>query len=80
MNQNLNPLAMAGLFAVVFILLFGTQMTYTVGPGEKAVVFKRFGKGLEKDKVKHQGFHFIAPWLLVIFHNSKYNDCFIFII
>ena len=41
-------------------------MTYTVGPGEKAVVFKRFGKGLEKDKVKDQGFHFIAPW------NEKY--------
>jgi len=66
MNQNLNPLALLGLFAVVFILLFGTRMTYTVGPGEKAIVFYRFGKGLDKENVKHQGFHLIAPW------NEKY--------
>ena len=65
-NQKLNPLVLAALFAFIFILFFGTRMTYTVGPGEKAVVFKRLGKGLEKDNVKHQGFHFIAPW------NEKY--------
>ncbi len=66
MNQKLNPLALFALFAFIFILLFGTRMTYTVGPGEKAVVFHRFGKGLDKENVKHQGFHFIAPW------NEKY--------
>ncbi len=65
-NQKLNPFVLAALFTFVFVLLFGTRMTYTVGPGERAVVFKRFGKGLEKDKVKDQGFHFIAPW------NEKY--------
>jgi len=66
MNQKLNPLALVGLFAFIFVLLFGTRMTYTVGPGEKAIVFHRFGKGLDKDNVKDQGFHLIAPW------NEKY--------
>ena len=66
MNQKLNPFALFALFAFIFILLFGTRMTYTVGPGEKAVVFQRFGEGLDKDNVKHQGFHLIAPW------NEKY--------
>ena len=66
MNQKLNPIAIVGLFAAIFILLFGTRVTYTVGPGQKAVVFYRFGKGLDKENVKNQGFHFIAPW------NEKY--------
>ena len=66
MNQKLSPVAIIGLFAAIFILLFGTRVTYTVEPGEKAVVFYRFGKGLDKEKVKEQGFHFIAPW------NEKY--------
>jgi len=67
MNQKLNPLALVALFSVIFILVFGTRMTYTVGPGEKAVVFYRFGNGLDKDNVKGQGFHLIAPW------NEKYT-------
>jgi len=66
MNQKLNPVAILGLFAAIFILLFGTRVTYTVGPGEKAVVFHRFGDGLDRENVKHQGFHLIAPW------NEKY--------
>ena len=65
-NQKLNPIAIVGLIATIFILLFGTRVTYTVGPGERAVVFHRFGKGLDKENVKSQGFHFIAPW------NEKY--------
>jgi len=66
MNDKLNSLGLVGLFAFIIILLFGTRMTYTVGPGEKAVVFQRLGKGLDKENVKHQGFHLIAPW------NEKY--------
>ena len=66
MNQKLNSLGLLGIAVVIFMLLFGTRMMYTVGPGEKAVVFYRFGKGLEKDDVKGQGFHLIAPW------NEKY--------
>ena len=44
MNQKLNPIAIVGLFAAIFILLFGTRVTYTVGPGQKAVVFLQIWK------------------------------------
>ena len=44
MNQKLNPIAIVGLFAAIFILLFGTRVTYTVGPGQKAVVFTDLAK------------------------------------
>ena len=74
MNQKLNPLALVSLFSFVFILLFGTQMMYTVGPGEKAVVFYRFGKGLDKDNVKGQGFHLIAPWNTKYIYNVRIQE------
>ena len=66
MEKKINPMAMVALFGVMFVLLFGARVFYTVGPGEKAVVFYRIGDGLDKDNVKGQGFHFIAPW------NDKY--------
>ena len=74
MNQKLNPLALVSLFSFIFILLFGTQMMYTVGPGEKAVVFYRFGKGLDKDNVKGQGFHLIAPWNTKYIYNVRIQE------
>ena len=36
-------------------------MFYTVDPGEKAILFKRFSGGLDKEKVYDQGFHVVAP-------------------
>ena len=74
MNQKLNSLGLVGLFAFIFILLFGTRMTYTVGPGERAVVFHRFGKGLAKDNVKDQGFHLIAPWNERYIYNVRIQE------
>ena len=34
----------------------------SVMPGEKAVIYKRFGGGLDKEKVIDQGFHLKMPW------------------
>ncbi len=46
----------------VLLLIFGARMFYIIQPGEKAVVFKKFGMGLDKDNILSQGFHMIAPW------------------
>ena len=67
MIKKINPLILLGIFTMIFIVLFGgARIFYTVEPGEKAVVFYRFGNGLDKENVKNQGFHLIAPW------NEKY--------
>ena len=47
-----------GFFLVVVL----PQMVYNVMPGEKAVIYKRFGGGLDKEKVIDQGFHLKMPW------------------
>ncbi len=47
---------------VVLLLIFGSQMFYVLRPGERAVIFKKFGIGLDKENIFVPGFHVIAPW------------------
>jgi len=47
---------------VVLLLIFGSQMFYVIKPGERAVIFKKFSGGLDKENVFVPGFHVIAPW------------------
>ena len=47
---------------VVLMLIFGSQMFYVLRPGERAVIFKKFSGGLDKENIFVPGFHVIAPW------------------
>ncbi|MCK4749345.1 MAG: prohibitin family protein, partial [Bacteroidales bacterium] len=47
---------------VVLLLIFGSQMFYVLKPGERAVIFKKFGGGLDKETIFTPGFHVVAPW------------------
>lgn len=64
---------MLGLFA--FIVLTNTTFL-TIDPGEKGVLFKRFGGGLVKDKVYDQGFHIVAPWNTMYIYDTRINEAF----
>jgi len=56
---------------VVLLLIFGSQMFYVLKPGERAVVFKKFTTGLDKDNILIHGFHVIAPWNDLIRYDVK---------
>ena len=56
---------------VVLLLIFGSQMFYVLKPGERAVVFKKFTGGLDKDNVLIPGFQIIAPWNDLIRYDVK---------
>lgn len=47
---------------VVLLLIFGSQMFYVLKPGERAVIFKKFGEGLDKENIHPPGFLVVAPW------------------
>ena len=63
-NQGLPRTLVTGIIGLIFIVLFGSSMFYTIEPGEKGVIFRKFGDGLDKEKIFGQGFHIIAPWML----------------
>ncbi len=56
---------------VVLLLIFGSQMFYVLKPGERAVVFKKFTGGLDKENILIPGFHVIAPWNDLIRYDVK---------
>ncbi|MEN7547968.1 prohibitin family protein [Rapidithrix thailandica] len=70
-NKNLLPLIVGGAVALILIIYFSNNIFYTLQPGQRAVIFKKFGGGLDKENVLIPGFHIIAPWNSFINYNVK---------
>jgi regulator of protease activity HflC (stomatin/prohibitin superfamily) len=51
-----------GAIIVIIILIFSSATFLTIDAGERGVLFKRFGGGLETEKIYRPGFHVVAPW------------------
>ncbi len=62
MNAKLIPRIALLVFAGIVLLGFLGSMFVTLRPGERGVVFRPFGGGLDKDHVYQPGFHMVAPW------------------
>jgi len=75
-NPKLPRIFVIAIFSLVFIVMFGSSMFVTIEPGEKGVIFKRFAGGLDKENVKDQGFHIIAPWNDMHVYNVKIQETF----
>ena len=75
-NPKLPKIFVIAIFSLVFIVMFGSSMFVTIEPGEKGVIFKRFAGGLDKENVKDQGFHIIAPWNDMHVYNVKIQETF----
>ena len=73
-NRNLPSAIVIGIVGFVLLTLFGSSMFLTVDPGEKGVLFKRFGGGLDKETIYGQGFHIIAPWNDMHVYNVKIQE------
>ena len=62
MNKKSQSLVVIASVVVVAIIFFSSSMFYVIQPGERAVIFKKFGAGLDKEKIYVPGFHILAPW------------------
>lgn len=62
MNKKSQAFIVGGIAVFLVVILFGSSMFYTIQPGERAVIFKKFTAGLVKDDIFLPGFHIIAPW------------------
>lgn len=51
-----------GAIIVVAILIFSSATFLTIDSGERGVLFKRFGSGLQTETIYRPGFHVVAPW------------------
>lgn len=67
------PFIIIGAF--LFILLSSTTFL-TIDPGDRGVLFNRFGDGIDPTKTYDQGFHVIAPWNKMYVYDVKVNEAF----
>jgi regulator of protease activity HflC (stomatin/prohibitin superfamily) len=75
-NQGLPRTMVIVIVSLIFLVLFGSSIFYTVEPGEKGVIFRKFSGGLDKEKIYEQGFHVIAPWNTLHIYDVKINETF----
>lgn len=75
-NQGLPKAMVTGIIGLIFIVLFGSSMFKTIESGEKGILFKKFGGGLDKEIVYGQGFHIIAPWNEMFIYDVRIHETF----
>jgi regulator of protease activity HflC (stomatin/prohibitin superfamily) len=63
-------LIIVGIIVVVLIAL-SNRMFFILDPVEKAVIFRPYSSGLDKDHVYGEGFHIVAPWNKMIKYSIK---------
>ncbi|MCB0516309.1 MAG: prohibitin family protein [Chitinophagales bacterium] len=57
--------------AIVLIIILSASTLITIKAGEKGILFKKFGGGLEKDYIYGQGLKFVLPWNDMIIYNVR---------
>lgn len=63
------------VFIGFVLLLILTSSTFlTLEPGERGVIFRPFGSGLDKEHLFQPGFHIIAPWNTMFIYDVRENQ------
>ncbi|MDX1683658.1 MAG: prohibitin family protein [Saprospiraceae bacterium] len=63
-----------GVLAFILFGLLSNTTFLTIDPGERGVLFKRFGGGLDKENIYKQGFHIIMPWNKMYIYDVRINE------
>lgn len=61
-NRRLLPIVVISVIAVIIVIGLSSSIFYTIQANERAVMFKKFSVGLDKENVITPGFHMKAPW------------------
>ncbi len=65
-NRKLLPIVITVAVALIVIIGLSSSIFYTIKSSERAVLFKKFSGGLDKENIIIPGFHIKAPWNDVI--------------
>lgn len=65
-NRKFLPVIVIGAIVVIILFALSSSIFYTIQANERAVLFKKFSGGLDKENVMPPGFHIKAPWNDVI--------------
>lgn len=61
-NNKMVQVVIVVIIAAILLFAFSSSIFYTVESGERAVLFKKFAGGLDKENIIPPGFGMKAPW------------------
>ena len=61
-NNKLLSLIIVLLFGITILFSFASSIFYVVESTERAVIFRKFGGGLDKINIIQPGFNYKMPW------------------
>lgn len=67
-NRRLVPMIIIGIILIFVVMALSSSLFYTIATSERAIIFYKFGQGLDTENVIGEGFHSKSPW----------NDVFIY--
>ncbi len=70
-QSRLISAAIFGFFVLLILIIFSNATFLTIDADERGILFRRFGGGLDKEKIYTPGFHVIAPWNRVYIFDIK---------
>ncbi len=68
------PFIVVGGIVLFVMLIFANSIFLTIQPGERGILFHRFGGGLDKEYIYKQGFHMIAPWNNMFIYDVRIQE------
>ncbi len=73
-NRKYLPLIVILSISIVVIFSLSNSIFYTIQATERAVIFKKFAGGLDKENIIRPGFHVKAPWNDVYVYDVSENQ------
>ncbi|MBL7833983.1 MAG: prohibitin family protein [Cyclobacteriaceae bacterium] len=71
-NRRIVPFIIVGVIAFFVLIGISSSLFFTLEATERAVIFYKFGDGLDKETILQPGFHTKAPWNdLIVFDVSE---------
>ena len=71
MNQKVNPIVIVAGAILFFLMIVGSNISITINPGERGIIFRKFTTGLHKVNTFAPGFHLVAPWNTIFVYEVK---------
>jgi regulator of protease activity HflC (stomatin/prohibitin superfamily) len=70
-NRRILPFIIFGVIALFVLMGVSSSLFYTINATQRAVIFYKFGDGLDKENVIYPGVHMKAPWNDVFVYNVQ---------
>jgi regulator of protease activity HflC (stomatin/prohibitin superfamily) len=71
-SKRIVPIIVLAVISLFVLLGLSSSIFYTLNATERAIIFYKFGDGLDKENVIQPGFHMKAPWNdLIVFEVSE---------